>query len=53
MLSVEKAREIILSKVPALPSERVSLENALGRYLAEDIISRLAIPPCDNSAMDG
>ena len=53
MLSVEKAREIILSKVPELPSERVSLENALGRYLAQDIISSLAIPPCDNSAMDG
>lgn len=53
MLSVEKARETILTKIPVLPPERVSLENSLGRYLAEDITSTRAIPPCDNSAMDG
>ena len=53
MLPVEKAREIILSKVPVLRSERVYVENALGRYLAEDVVSRYAIPPFDNSAMDG
>lgn len=53
MIPVEKAREIILNRVPVLPAERVSLESALGRYLAEDIISTLDIPPFDNSAMDG
>ncbi|MCU0576454.1 MAG: molybdopterin molybdotransferase MoeA [Desulfobacterota bacterium] len=53
MIPVEKAREIILNKVPVLPAERVSLESALGRFLAEDIISALDIPPFDNSAMDG
>lgn len=53
MVSVEKAREIILDRVPVLPAERVSLETALGRYLAEDVISTLDIPPFDNSAMDG
>ncbi len=53
MLSIEKAREVILAHIKALPAERVSLERSLGRYLAEDIVSALAIPPCDNSAMDG
>ncbi len=53
MIPVEKAREIILSTMPVLPAERVPLHDALGRYLAEDIISTLHIPPYDNSAMDG
>lgn len=53
MASVENAREIILSHLRVLPHEKVSLENALGRYLAEDIISTMDIPPSDNSAMDG
>jgi len=53
MLSVERAREVILAHIRTLPSEMVSLENSLGRYLAEDIISSFAVPPCDNSAMDG
>lgn len=53
MLPVERARDIILSRMPILPPERVSLEDTLGRYLAEDIISSLDIPPFDNSAMDG
>lgn len=53
MPSVEKAREIILSYIQTLPQEKVSLEKALGRYLAEDIVSPLEIPSTDNSAMDG
>lgn len=53
MIPVEKARDIILDRMPVLPGERVSLESALGRYLAEDIVSTLDIPPYDNSAMDG
>jgi len=53
MIPVEKAREIILSAMPVLPAERVPIHDALGRFLAEDIISTLHIPPFDNSAMDG
>lgn len=34
-------------------SEQVSLLNALGRVLAEDIVSPSAVPAFDNSAMDG
>ncbi|MDM0073336.1 molybdopterin molybdotransferase MoeA [Variovorax sp. J2P1-59] len=34
-------------------SERIALRDALGRVLAEDIISPVSVPPHDNSAMDG
>jgi len=53
MISVEKARNIILRNIEALPPEKVYLEKALGRYLATDIISDREIPPWDNAAMDG
>ena len=53
MISVEEARNIILRNLEALPPEKVYLEEALGRYLAEDIISDREIPPWDSSAMDG
>jgi len=33
--------------------EAVALRDALGRVLSEDIISRVSVPPHDNSAMDG
>ncbi|MDM0013514.1 molybdopterin molybdotransferase MoeA [Variovorax sp. J22P168] len=33
--------------------ERVALRDALGRVLAEDIVSPVSVPPHDNSAMDG
>ncbi|MBU1359985.1 MAG: molybdopterin molybdotransferase MoeA [Gammaproteobacteria bacterium] len=33
--------------------ERVALRDALGRVLAEDIVSPVDVPPHDNSAMDG
>ena len=34
-------------------SECIALRDALGRVLAEDIISPVSVPPHDNSAMDG
>ncbi len=36
-----------------LSFETVTLNDALGRVLAEPMISSLAVPPLDNSAMDG
>lgn len=37
----------------ALPVERVALAKAHGRVLAADIAAPIALPPFDNSAMDG
>ncbi len=53
MITVEHARQIILNRISPLSSEKVFIEQALGRYLAEDIVSARDIPPWDNSAMDG
>jgi len=52
-ISVEEARSIILEQVTPLPVERVSLAEALGRRLAEAVVSRDDIPPFPNAAMDG
>lgn len=52
-LSVEEAREIILRGVTPLGRERVMLDDALGRTLAEDIASPINWPRFDLSAMDG
>jgi molybdopterin molybdotransferase len=53
MLSVEEALEAILSRVSVLGTERVDVMGALGRVLAEPIVSRREIPPWANSSMDG
>jgi molybdopterin molybdotransferase len=53
-MPVEKAREHIrafLSPVTAV--ERLNIRAALGRVLAEDVISPVNVPQHDNSAMDG
>jgi len=49
----EEALSIVLSHCPTLPTERVYLLDALGRVLAEDVISEEDRPSFDNSAMDG
>ncbi len=43
----------ILSNVRQLGTERAPFDRALGRVLAEDIVSRVDIPPFDRSAVDG
>ena len=53
MLTVEEALTAILSRVRPLGTERVELLAALGRVLAEPIVSRRVIPPWPNSSMDG
>ena len=52
MIQVQEARDQILSKIKFKGVEKVSLDQALGRVLAEDVISRINNPPLDNSAMD-
>ncbi|MGD8623405.1 MAG: molybdopterin molybdotransferase MoeA [Anaerolineae bacterium] len=53
MISVDKALAEILSHVQPLEPESVPVLEALGRVLAEEIVSDINIPPFDNSAMDG
>ena len=53
MLTVEAALEQILKRVRPLETERVDLVGALGRALAETIVSTRVIPPWPNSSMDG
>ena len=53
MITVGEALEKILSVIHPLGFEKISLLDALGRVLAEDISAKRDIPPLDNSAMDG
>jgi molybdopterin molybdotransferase len=53
MLTVEEALAAILDRVEPLGIERVEILSALGRVLAEPIVSRREIPPWPNSSMDG
>ena len=52
-LDVEEARQRVLAAVEPLAAEAVPLMQALGRTLAEPICASEAIPPFDNTAMDG
>jgi molybdopterin molybdotransferase len=53
-MPVAKARELIRSFLaPITATERVHVRSALGRVLAEDMVSPIAVPGHDNSAMDG
>ncbi len=53
MLSVEEARERILSYFSVLPAEATPLVDALGQVTSEDLVASFDIPPLANSAMDG
>lgn len=54
MLSYEEALEALLAAAKAIPGrETLDPVRALGRVLAVPVISPLAVPPADNSAMDG
>jgi molybdopterin molybdotransferase len=53
LISVEEALAEILGHVRPLELERIFILDALGRVLAEEIISDIDIPPFQNSAMDG
>jgi molybdopterin molybdotransferase len=53
VIPVEKALEIVLAHTPLLPAEEVSIGDALGRVLAEDVRSDVDLPSFDRSAMDG
>ena len=53
MLTPAEAIERTIGAVRVLPGERVNIRQALGRVLAEDVVSDIDMPPFDKSAMDG
>jgi molybdopterin molybdotransferase len=50
---VDEALNKILSCIQPLGAEKVSILEALGRTVAEDVYAKGDIPPLDNSGMDG
>jgi molybdopterin molybdotransferase len=53
MLSVAEARRRILERARPLEAVPVPLDGALGHFLAAPVVAGRALPPFDNSAMDG
>src|SRR4030043_1708940 len=53
MITVDDALDKILSHIHPLGFEKVSILDALGRVIGEDIYAKRNIPPLDNSGMDG
>ncbi len=53
MLTFDEAQARVLALAQVAPRERVALDDACGRVLAEDVTSPFDIPAFDYSAMDG
>ena len=53
LLTLEEAQRLVLERAEPLPAERVPLEQAAGRVLAEAAPAVVDLPPFPSSAMDG
>ena len=53
MITVEEAERIILEKTINIATEKVSIDDALGRILAEDLCADRDFPPFNRVTMDG
>jgi molybdopterin molybdotransferase len=53
LVSVADAQRLVLERAKRLESERVPIERAAGRVLAETVTARTDLPPFPSSAMDG
>ena len=53
LITVDQALELILQHTQVLATERLKLDQALNRYLAEDIYSGINLPLFSQSAVDG
>ena len=53
MISVAEAIQIVRQQTASLPTERVRIEDALGRVLGEDVVADTDLPPFDRAQMDG
>ncbi|WP_066266008.1 molybdopterin molybdotransferase MoeA [Hydrogenophaga palleronii] len=53
-LSAERVKHFLARLVePVTETEQIAVFDALGRVLAQDVVSPINVPPHDNSAMDG
>ena len=53
MISVAEAVEVVRQHTQRLATERVGIDQVLGRVLAEDVVADSDLPPFDRSQMDG
>lgn len=53
MITVEQAEKLILENILTIPTEKVSIDVALGRILAEDLCADRDFPPFNRVTMDG
>ena len=53
LIAVAEAQRLVLERAKRLDAERVPVERAAGRVLAEDASSLVDLPPFPSSAMDG
>jgi molybdopterin molybdotransferase len=53
LISVSEAQRLILERVKPIDAERVPIERAAGRVLAENAVAAVDLPPFPSSAMDG
>lgn len=53
LLSVHEAQEIVLSAIKPVKTQKIPVESAYGRVLAESIVSTFDLPHFANSSMDG
>jgi molybdopterin molybdotransferase len=53
MITFDEAQSRLLGMAPRLPSERVAIDDADGRVIAEDVVAPGDLPPFSYSAMDG
>jgi molybdopterin molybdotransferase len=54
LMTLDEVRRLIRDRLsPAVPAEAVAVDEADGRILADDVVAPIALPPFDNSAVDG
>jgi molybdopterin molybdotransferase len=53
LISIAEAQRLILERAKRLDAERVPIERAAGRVLAEPAVAAVDLPPFPSSAMDG
>jgi molybdopterin molybdotransferase len=53
LISVAEAQRLVLERASPLEAERVPIERATGRVLAEPALAAVDLPPFPSSAMDG